>query len=130
LQAARAADLVLVPCRPAILDFEAIAASLDLVCTTGTPAIVVLNAVAPAGSEMNEAAEAIAGLGVEVCPVRLVNRVAFSRSLITGQTASEFQPEGKAGQEAFTLQKFTCERVHRPAKAKGTPDDQQIRQRA
>ena len=37
LEAAKAADLVLVPCRPAILDIEAIHNTLGLVGTTGTP---------------------------------------------------------------------------------------------
>jgi chromosome partitioning protein len=112
LQAARAADFVLIPCRPAILDLEAIASTLDLVRTTRTPAVVVLNAVASVGTEAKEAAEAIAELDAEVCPVRLVSRVAFSRSLIGGQAAQEMEPEGKAAQEVLSLYKFICERVH------------------
>jgi chromosome partitioning protein len=112
LQAARAADFVLIPCRPAILDLEAIASTLDLVRATNTPAVVVLNAVAPVGLEAEEAAEAITELGTEVCPVRLVSRVAFSRSLISGQAAQEVDPMGKAAQETHALHKFICERVH------------------
>jgi chromosome partitioning protein len=112
LQAARVADFVLIPCRPAILDLEAIASTLDLVRITRTPAVVVLNAVASVGTEAKEAAEAIAELGAEVCPVRLVSRVAFSRSLIGGQAAQEMEPEGKAAQEVLSLYKFICERVH------------------
>ena len=112
LQAARAADLIIVPCRPAILDLEAIANTLDLTRGIKRPSIVVLNAVAPSGSEADEAEEAIRELGAEVCPVRLVNRVAFSRSLITGHAAQEFEPTGKAAQEAQRLHMFLYERVH------------------
>ncbi len=112
LQAARAADLIIVPCRPAILDLEAIANTLDLTRGIKRPSIVVLNAVAPSGSEADEAEEAIRELGAEVCPVRLVNRVAFSRSLITGHAAQEFEPTGKAAQEAQSLHTFIHERVH------------------
>jgi chromosome partitioning protein len=112
LQAARAADFVLIPCRPAILDLEAITSTLDLVRTANTPAVVVLNAVAPVGTEAEDAAEAIAELNAEVCPVRLVSRVAFSRSLIGGQAAQEIEPAGKATQEVLALHKFVCERVH------------------
>jgi len=108
LEAAKVADLVLVPCRPAILDIEAITNTLDLVKTTGTPIVVVMNAVAPQGSEASEAAEAIAALEVDVCPVQLRQRVAFSRALITGQTVQEFEPDGKAAQEASELHAFTC----------------------
>lgn len=112
LEAAKAADLILVPCRPAILDIEAISNTLDLVKTTGKPIFVVMNAVAAQGNEAAEAAEAIASLGVGVCPVQLCQRVAFSRALISGQTAQEFEPEGKAAREALQLHRFMCEHLH------------------
>jgi chromosome partitioning protein len=117
LEAAKAADLVLVPCRPAILDIEAIASTLDLVRTTKTPVAVVMNAVASQGHEAAEAAEAIAALGVAVCPTQLVQRVAFSRALITGHTAQEFEPGGKAAQEALALHVFTCAQLNIPTAA-------------
>lgn len=112
LEAAKAADLILVPCRPAILDIEAISNTLNLVKTTGKPIFVVMNAVAPQGSEATEAAEAIAELGVGICPVQLRQRVAFSRALISGQSAEEFEPDGKAAQEASQLHAFMCEHLH------------------
>lgn len=108
LEAAKAADLVLVPCRPAILDIEAITNTLDLVRTTKTPIFVVMNAVAPRGNEVIEAVEAIIALGVEVCPVQLRQRVAFSRALITGQSAEEYEPTSKAAQEVEQLHQFVC----------------------
>ncbi len=111
LDAARASDLVLIPCRPSILDIEAIRNSASLVGTTGKPAVGVLNAVAPQGSEADEAAQTIGEQGLEVCPVRLVNRVAFARSLVTGQTAQEYEPEGKAAEEIRMLHAFMCERM-------------------
>lgn len=114
LEAAKAADLVLIPCRPAILDIEALANTLQLVRVTKTPVLIVLNAVAATGGEAAEAAEAIAGLDAEVCPVQLGNRVAFSRSLITGRTAQEFEPEGKAAREVERLHAFMCAHVGMP----------------
>ena len=108
LEAIKHADLVLVPCRPAILDIEAIANTLDLIRAKGTPAYVVMNAIAPQGNEAEEAAEAIKELEVFVSPVQLVNRVAYSRSLITGQTAQELEPKGKAAQEISKLHAFMC----------------------
>ena len=112
LEAAKAADLVLIPCRPAILDLEAIANTLRFVRTTGTPVCVVINAVAPLGQDAAQAAEVIAGLAVEVCPVRLGNRVAFARALISGQAAQEFEPGGKAAAEVERLHEFISNRVH------------------
>ena len=108
LEAAKVADLVLVPCRPAILDIEAITSTLELIQTTKTPVYVVMNAVAAQGREAEEAAEAITALEVPVCPVQLVNRIAFSRALISGQTAQEYEPEGKAAQEISHLHTFIC----------------------
>ena len=116
LEAAKAADLVLVPCRPAILDIEAIHNTLGLIGTTGTPTFVVMNAVAPQGTETIEAAEAVRSFGAQVCPVQLRQRVAFSRALITGQTAQEHEPMGKAAQEAAHLHAFVCEHMNIPTR--------------
>ena len=89
------ADLVLIPCRTAIMDLEAIQSTLRLVRTTGTPTFVVLNAVAPAGHDADHAAATLTDLAIEVCPVRLGQRVALARALITGQAAQEIEPNGK-----------------------------------
>ncbi len=132
LEAAKASDLVLIPCRPAILDIEAITNTLSLVKTTRAPVFVVMNAIASQGHDGDEAAEAIAALEVDVCPVRLVNRVAFSRSLITGQVAQEFESHGKAAQEAEQLHTFMCAQLNVcSVEQRGVPEDvQQIRSRA
>ena len=103
LAAAKASDLILVPCRPSILDLEAITNTLDLLRTTGKPILVVLNAVSAQGSETEEAAEAIAALDVIVCPIRVGRRVAFARALVSGLTAQEIEPRGKAAGEIGRL---------------------------
>ncbi len=112
LEAAAAADLVLIPCRPAILDLEAIANTLRFLHTTGKPVAVVLNAVAPTGQDAALAEEALAAHQVETCPARLGRRIAFARALISGQTAQEFEPDGKAACEIEDLHTFVCARVH------------------
>ena len=132
LEAARVSDLILIPCRPAILDMEAITNTLALVRTANKPVFVVMNAVAPQGHEAEEASEAIAALDVAVCPVQLVNRIAFSRSLITGHTAQEFEPVGKAAREINRLHKFVCAHLQSTkAEPKGVTEDvEQIRSSA
>ena len=132
LEAAKASDLVLIPCRPAILDIEAITNTLGLVKTTRTPVFVVMNAIAAQGHNGDEAAEAIAALEVNVCPVRLANRVAFSRSLLTGQVAQEFEAQGKAAQEIEQLHTFMCAQLNvcNTEQAGVSEDVQQIRSRA
>ena len=72
----------------------------------------MLNAVAPLGQDAAQAAEVLTGLAVEVCPVRLGNRVAFARALITGQAAQEFEPGGKAASEIERLHEFISNRVN------------------
>ena len=57
--AARAADLVLIPCRPARFDLEAIETTLLLTRATSTPAYVVLNAVPPRGELGREATDGL-----------------------------------------------------------------------
>ena len=113
LEAARIADLVLVPCRPAIMDMEAITNTLDLIRTKNAVIHVVMNATAAQGQEAEEATEAIAQLDVSVCPIQLVNRIAFSRSIITGQTAQEIEPSGKAAKEISDLHTFMCAHMNK-----------------
>ena len=50
VDAARAADFVLIPCRPAIADIEAIPASADIARLAGKPFAVVLNAAIAQGT--------------------------------------------------------------------------------
>ena len=111
LEAARTADLVLIPCRPAILDLEAITNTLAFLRTTGTPVLVVLNAIAATGQDARQAEEALSAHQVETCPVRLGRRVAFARSLVTGQAAQEFEPDGKAAREVRKLHTFVRARL-------------------
>jgi chromosome partitioning protein len=104
LAAARAADLVLIPCRPAILDLKAIGTSGDLA--------VVLNAVPHQGKLAEEAEEAVRSYGLTVAPVKLTQRAAYVHSLTGGQAAQEFEPDGKAAQEIAELYKWAYTRVH------------------
>ncbi|WP_295629082.1 ParA family partition ATPase [uncultured Nitrosomonas sp.] len=132
LEAAKIADVVLVPCRPAIMDMEAITNTLDLIRTKNAAIYVVMNATSAQGQEAKEAIEAIAQLEVSVCPIQLVNRVAFSRSIITGQTAQEIEPSGKAAKEISDLHLFMCAHMNKcntKSEEKGN-HVKQIRQRA
>ena len=103
LSAARAADLALIPCRPAILDLRAISSTVDLVKLAGADACIVLNAVPPRGSLGEEAAEAVSGYGIKVMPVRIGQRAAFIHALTAGQTVQEYEPRSKAAAEIKEL---------------------------
>jgi chromosome partitioning protein len=107
LAAARLSDLILVPCRPAILDLRAIGATLDIARLAKKPAAVVLNAVPARGSLAAEAIEAIAAYDVPVAPVHLGQRAAFVHALTAGQVAQEYEPGGKAAEEVSRLYMWT-----------------------
>jgi chromosome partitioning protein len=111
LAAARAADLVLIPCRPAILDLRAIDNTIDLAKIAGKPAVVVLNAVPPRGSLAQEAAEAVARYGVTLSPTSIGQRAAFVHSLTAGKTVQEYEPDGKAAGEISELYTWICYQV-------------------
>ena len=103
LQAARAADLVVVPCRPATFDIAAISATLDLCKLANKKAVIVLNAAPIRSKVVEEAAEAITGKGGSVSRIVIRQRVAFQHCLIDGRTAGEFEPDGAAAYEIAQL---------------------------
>ena len=47
-----------------------------------------------------------------MCPIRLGQRVAFNRCLLTGETAQEYEPDGKAAQEIEALKQWISKIVH------------------
>jgi chromosome partitioning protein len=104
LAAAEAADLVLIPCRPGILDLRAIGTTARAVKLAGKPAYVVLNTVPPRASHvLADARAAVAMHGLDVAPVALQQRAAYAHALTAGQTAQEYERGGKAAEEITAL---------------------------
>lgn len=103
LAAARLADLVLVPCRPSLLDLKAITTTIDLAALAKTPALAVLNTVPVRGGLKGEAEQVLGSYGVELAPVTLGHRVAFVHSLTAGQGVLEYEPDSKAAEEITEL---------------------------
>ena len=102
--AAKLAGLVLLPLRPSVLDVEAIADTAARVrAVTAAPVLAVLNACAPRGQDADQVAAALAGVGVQVMPERIGQRIAFARSLLTGQVAQETEPGGRAAAELASV---------------------------
>ena len=119
LDAARAADLILVPCQPSLMDLRAMRKTADILNYLKKPTFAVLNEVTPVGTVADEAARAItAQFGMPVSPVRIGLRVAFSRCLLAGQTAQEYEPSGKAAREIGALVHWIGEIVRSPTGAK------------
>ena len=112
LDAARAADLVLIPTRPGILDLRAIGASIDIAALAKVPAVVVINAGPPRGAQSHDAAEAVAAqYGAEVCPIIIPQRAVYSHAITESKTAQEYEKESKAAQEMVDLWNWIVRRV-------------------
>jgi chromosome partitioning protein len=105
------ADLVLIPTRAAGLDLEALPASVQLARISGKPFFIVINAAPVQGSEVAEAQQAFAAEGIEVAPVVLHHRKAYSSHWQIGQTAEDFDPGGKAAGEIRELMLWLCDRL-------------------
>ncbi len=108
LRAAQLADVVLIPCRAATFDLEAIQATLTLAELAKKPSFVVLNAIPPRSGIGREAAEGLIARGAGVAPAMLSQRAAFAHGVIDGRTAQEFEPDGKAAEEVQALYVWLC----------------------
>ena len=111
LAAARAADLIVIPCRPAILDLRAVRTTVDLAKLAGKKAVAILNASPVRGSLTQEATQALEEYGLDVAPAGLGQRAAFMHALTLGQAAQEYEPKGKAAEEIRHVYKWTCKHV-------------------
>jgi chromosome partitioning protein len=107
-EAAQRADFILIPTRPAVLDVMAMTKTLELVSHYGKPSAVVLTFCPIQGREIADTEAAVAALGAALAPVRIHNRVAYSRAQQTGLTAQEFEVDGKAAEEIKQLYQYTC----------------------
>ena len=100
LEAARAADLVIVPCRPQIVDLETVPTTIQVLALARDPlAVAVLVAAPPRGQRADQARRAIQGLGLRVCPHTLGHRTAWGDASALGLTVGEYQPAGRAAVE-------------------------------
>ncbi len=111
LQVARVADLVVIPCKPSILDLRAIATSVDIAAMAKKPAVAILNSVPPRGSLTEEALEAIKSYDLKIIPEYLGQRAAFVHSLTVGQGVIEYEPAGKAAQEVQGVYRWICRHI-------------------
>jgi chromosome partitioning protein len=121
------ADLVLIPTRPAIFDLRAILGTLDVAKGAARRSLIVLNACPPArgmtgeASVVTDARRALTAFGVPVAPVAITSRAAFIAAPVTGLTAGESEPDGKAAKEIRALWRIVEKELHH-AKAQSVAD--------
>ena len=116
-QAARLADLVLIPARPSVPDLHSVAATLDVLGMAGVldRSWVLLNGLPPRGSLAIDARRAVESMEGRVAPVRLVQRVAHVHAFASGRTAQEDDGVAKAALEIAALYRWVMTVTRRQA---------------
>ena len=103
LLAARAADLILIPCCPSAADLAAISPSIDLARIAGKGTLATITQAIVRSTLIAEARNAIAGYGIRCAPVVVHHRLDHVKSFTEGLTAEEYAPRSKAASEIGEL---------------------------
>ncbi len=103
--AAQLADVVLVPCRPAAFDVDAIASTINITKLADAKTAVVLNAIPTWGAYAEEVREGLSEVAT-VAPVNLYQRAAYFNAVNDGRSVEEYEPKGKATEEIRALYKW------------------------
>lgn len=116
-EACRAADLLLIPCRPRAFDLDAVRTTAELAAVTNKPAFLIFMAGPPrAPLVYREAGQLVEQFSLKVAPVMLPERAAFHHSVGAGKTAPEIEPQGKAAEDIASLWVWVCGRVNMPTR--------------
>ncbi len=109
---ARAADLVLIPCRPTAFDLAAAGSAVDIVRAAEVSAAFILSACPFRAPEIVETRAVLtARYGLPVAPIDVTDRRAFARAIATGRAVTEFDSHGKAAEEVRSLWRWIKEQM-------------------
>jgi chromosome partitioning protein len=109
---ARAADLVLIPCRPTAFDLAAAGSAVDILRAAEAPAAFILSACPLRAPEIVETRTVLTvRYGLPVAPVEITERRAFARAVATGRAVTEFDSHGKAAEEIRALWRWIKEQM-------------------
>jgi chromosome partitioning protein len=104
--AARAADLIVVPCQPGGFDVTALERTVRLIQLSGKQgaAHIVPNKVHVAATKGDaEVREAVAAYGLPVAPITIRDRSCYRKASVTGRTAQETGEDQRAADEIRQL---------------------------
>lgn len=112
-EVAKAADFIVIPTRASAFDLAAAESTVKIVKAVNKPFGFVLNALDQKVAESGEALDFLQNqYGGSVAPYRVGNRIAFARSIATGQGVTEFDAsEGKARGEIKLLWQWIKEQL-------------------
>jgi len=107
-EAARRADIVMVPIEPHIFALESTPKLADLLRVAGNPpTFFVVNKAPTQGTEGSNAVDYIKAQGFSVCPVILHARAAHRHAGNVGKIAAEYESDSKAAQESIQVYTYT-----------------------
>lgn len=106
--AAKVADMVLIPCETTLINAEAITSTVNTVRKANADARVVFNKVDPrtGADRVMQAHEAVKKFDVPSAPCHVAQRVAFVDAYALGLSVQEYEPRGKASKEIKDLYKY------------------------
>ena len=111
LEAANASEFVLIPCKPALIDLQAIESTINIIKIAHVPASVVMTVVPPHGDLAEQARMAISHYEIPCAPCSIGQRVAFNHAYTAGLTVQEYEPRGKASGEIKELYKYIAKEM-------------------
>jgi chromosome partitioning protein len=121
-EACKAADLLLIPCRPRAFDLDAVRTTAELAAASKKPTFLIFMAGPPrAPLVYQEAGQVVEQFGLQVAPVMLPERAAFHHSVGAGKAAPEIEPRGKAAEDVASLWAWFCKHVNMPASKHVSP---------
>jgi chromosome partitioning protein len=107
IAAAKVANRVLLPIQPHLFDIETLDSVAEILALAGKPpASVVVNRAPVQGRRHEDARAGLEGKGFDFAPVVLFQRAAHGDAANLGQTASEYEPGGKAALEIAQLYEY------------------------
>ena len=110
-EAAKAADLCIIPCGPSVVDIEAIGATIEILNRVRTPGVIVLNQGRP-GSNINvKAVDVLCQYELPVCPIHVMRRASLMDAFTDGRAVAEIEPNGKAADEITLSWKWIVEHL-------------------
>ncbi len=111
LDAARAAEMVVIPCKPALIDLQSIGSTIDVIRLAKVAARIVFNSVPPRGHLTEQAREAMSIYDAPCSPCELGHRIAFVHAYNAGLSVQEYEPNGKASNEIQALYTYLVSEI-------------------
>jgi chromosome partitioning protein len=100
---ARLSDRVIVPVKPDPFDLLAVQETLEVIKREQTQALLFLSCCPPNAPEVAQTRAVLVASGLPVAAASIGLRRTFTRAVLTGKSAAEYEPKGKAAAEMAAL---------------------------